>query len=113
VLKAGGIGQGGLNFDAKLRRQSIDPDDLVWAHATAMDLCARALLVAEKMVRDGALQRHVQARYQGWDGPRGRAILHGDTSLEALAREVEAEGLEPQPRSAQQERLEHLVNSYL
>jgi xylose isomerase len=113
VLKLGGIGEGGLNFDAKLRRQSIDPDDLVWAHATAMDLCARALLVAEKMLQDGALQRHVQARYQGWDGPRGRAILQGDTSLEALAREVEAEGLEPQPRSAQQERLEHLVNSYL
>ena len=113
VLKAGGIGQGGLNFDAKLRRQSIDPDDLVWAHATAMDLCARALLVAEKMVRDGALQRHVQARYQGWDGPRGRAILQGERSLEALAREVEAECLEPQPRSAQQERLEHLVNGYL
>ena len=113
VLKLGGIGRGGLNFDAKLRRQSIDPDDLVWAHATAMDLCARALLVAEKMLSDGALQRHVQARYQGWDGPRGRAILQGERSLEALAREVEAEGLEPQPRSAQQERLEHLVNSYL
>jgi xylose isomerase len=113
VLKLGGIGQGGLNFDAKLRRQSIDPDDLVWAHATAMDLCARALLVAEKMLQDGALRRHVQARYQGWDGPRGRAILQGERSLEALAREVEAEGLEPQPRSAQQERLEHLVNSYL
>ena len=113
VLRAGGIGQGGLNFDAKLRRQSIDADDLVWAHATAMDLCARALLVAEKMIDDGALQRHVQTRYQGWDSPRGRAILNGERSLDALAREVEAEGTDPQPRSAQQERLEHLVNSYL
>ncbi len=113
VLKAGGIGQGGLNFDAKLRRQSIEPDDLVWAHASAMDLCARALLVAEKMVQDGALQRHVQTRYQGWDSPRGRAILQGGCSLETLARDVEAEGLEPQPRSSQQERLEHLVNGYI
>lgn len=113
VLKAGGIGQGGLNFDAKLRRQSIDPDDLVWAHASAMDLCARALLVAEKMVQDGALQRHVQTRYQGWDSPRGRAILQGGCSLETLARDVEAEGLEPQPCSSQQERLEHLVNGYI
>lgn len=113
VLKAGGIGQGGLNFDAKLRRQSIDPDDLVWAHASAMDLCARALLVAEKMVQDGALQRHVQTRYQGWDSPRGRAILQGECSLETLARDVEAEGLEPQPCSSQQERLEHLVNGYI
>lgn len=112
VLKAGGIGQGGLNFDAKLRRQSIDPDDLVWAHATAMDLCARALLVAERMVNDGVLPRHVQDRYAGWDSDSGRAILQGQRSLADLAREVEARSLEPQPRSGQQERLEHLVNSY-
>ncbi|MEO8805276.1 MAG: xylose isomerase [Burkholderiaceae bacterium] len=113
VLRGGGIGAGGLNFDAKLRRQSIDPDDLVWAHATAMDLCARALLIAEKMVVDGALQRHVEGRYAGWDGERGRAILAGSLSLEDLAREVEQRGLDPQPRSAGQERLEHLVASYV
>ena len=113
VLRGGGIGAGGLNFDAKLRRQSIDPDDLVWAHATAMDLCARGLLVAEQMLRDGALQRHVQHRYAGWDSEAGRAILAGQRSLEELAREVDARGLDPQPRSAQQERLEHLVNSYI
>ena len=113
VLKGGGMGLGGLNFDAKLRRQSIDPDDLVWAHATAMDLCARGLLVAEQMLQDGALQRHVQARYAGWDEDGGQAILRGERSLEELARDVDARGLDPQPRSAQQERLEHLVNSYL
>jgi xylose isomerase len=113
VLCGGGIGVGGLNFDAKLRRQSIEPDDLVWAHATAMDLCARALLVAEKMIVDGALQRHVEERYAGWDGERGRAILEGRLSLEDLAREVEQRRLEPQPRSARQERLEHLVANYL
>ncbi|WPH24330.1 xylose isomerase [Variovorax paradoxus] len=113
VLRGGGIGQGGLNFDAKLRRQSIDPDDLVWAHATSMDLCARALLVAEKMVLDGALQQHVAQRYRAWDTPRGRTILEGGHSLEALALEAEAEGIDPQPRSARQERLEHLVSSYL
>jgi xylose isomerase len=113
VLRGGGIGAGGLNFDARLRRQSIEPDDLVWAHAAAMDLCARALLVAEKMVVDGALQRHVDARYAGWDGERGRAILEGRLSLDELARDVEQRRLEPQPRSARQERLEHLVASYL
>jgi xylose isomerase len=113
VLRGGGIGQGGLNFDAKLRRQSIDPDDLVWAHATSMDLCARALLVAEKMVLDGALQQHVAQRYGAWDTPQGRAILEGGRSLEALALEAEAQGIDPQPRSARQERLEHLVSSYL
>jgi xylose isomerase len=113
VLKAGGIGRGGLNFDAKLRRQSIDPDDLVWAHATAMDLCARGLLVAESMVGDDALQRHVDKRYAGWDTPHGRQLLEGAVSLEALAQRVEADGIEPRPRSAHQERLEHMVNGYL
>jgi len=113
VLRGGGIGVGGLNFDAKLRRQSIDPDDLVWAHAGAMDLCARALLVAEKMVTDGALQRHVDARYAGWDGERGRAILDGHVSLEELARDVEQRAIEPQPRSSRQERLEYLTAGYL
>ena len=113
VLSGGGIGAGGLNFDAKLRRQSIEPDDLVWAHASAMDLCARGLLIAEKMVLDGALQRHVDARYAGWNGERGRAILDGGLSLEDLASDVEQRRLDPQPRSARQERLEHLVASYL
>ena len=113
VLLGGGIGQGGLNFDAKLRRQSIDPDDLVWAHATAMDTCARALLIAEKMVADDALRQHVESRYAGWGGERGRAILDGRLSLDDLARDVEQHRLDPQPRSARQERLEHLVASYL
>ncbi|MDM0088884.1 MULTISPECIES: xylose isomerase [unclassified Variovorax] len=113
VLRAGGLTTGGLNFDAKLRRQSTDPDDLVWAHATAMDLCARGLLVAEAMVRDGALQRHVDTRYAGWDTPRGQSILRGELSLADLAQDAEARALEPQPRSAGQERLEHLVSSYL
>jgi xylose isomerase len=113
VLRGGGIGSGGLNFDAKLRRQSIEPDDLVWAHAGAMDLCARALLVAEKMVADGALQRHVDERYAGWNDERGRAILEGRMSLETLARDVEQRRVEPRPRSARQERLEHLVVGYL
>ena len=113
VLKAGGLGVGGLNFDAKLRRQSIDPDDLVWAHASAMDLCARGLLVAESMVRDNALQSHVDARYAGWDTPHGKLMLTGQLSLEELAQAVEQNGIEPLPRSARQERLEHLVNGYL
>ncbi|MGH8798443.1 MAG: xylose isomerase [Caldimonas sp.] len=113
VLKGGGIGIGGLNFDAKLRRQSIEPDDLVHGHAAAIDLCARALLAAEAMVVDGALQRHLEERYAGWDGARGKAILEGTTSLADLARDVERQQIEPRPKSGRQERLEHLVNSYL
>jgi xylose isomerase len=113
IVSGGGFTTGGLNFDAKLRRQSIDPDDLVAGHAGAMDLCARALLVAEAMLQDGALKDHVEARYAGWDGPLGRSILKGKKSLDDLARLVDARSLEPQPRSGQQERLEALVNGYL
>jgi xylose isomerase len=113
IVEEKGFATGGFNFDAKLRRQSIDPDDLVWAHATAMDICARALLIAEKMVQDGALQRHVEERYAGWRGERGRAILDGRLSLEELAADAERRGLDPQPRSGRQERLEHLVASYV
>jgi xylose isomerase len=113
VLRGGGIGAGGLNFDAKLRRQSIDPDDLLHGHAAAMDLCARALLVAEAMIEDGALQRHVDERYAGWNSALGKDILEGKTSLADLARRVERDTIEPSPVSGRQERLEHLVNSYL
>ena len=113
ILKGGGFTSGGLNFDAKVRRQSIDPDDLVIAHSEAMDLCARALLVAEKMVDDDQLGKHLEARYAGWKGKLGRDILAGRMSLEKLAKLVDKEALEPQPRSGKQEHLEALVNRYI
>ncbi len=113
ILQGGGFTSGGLNFDAKLRRQSIDPDDLIAGHAGAMDLCARALLVAEKMITDGALAAHVDERYAGWNGKLGKSILAGKQSLDSLAKLVAATDLEPQPRSGQQERLEQLVGNYV
>ena len=113
IVKGGGFTSGGLNFDAKLRRQSIDPVDLIAAHAGAMDLCARALLVAEKMIEDGELADRLAARYAGWDEAEGRAILQGKRSLADLAHRVEKKGIEPQPVSGRQERLEELVNTYL
>jgi xylose isomerase len=113
IVQGGGFTTGGLNFDAKLRRQSIDPDDLIAAHAGAMDLCARALLVAEKMVEDGALAARLEQRYAGWDGKLGKGVLAGRQSLADLAALVEKTGLDPQPRSGRQEVLENLVNSYL
>lgn len=112
VLRGGGFTTGGLNFDAKLRRQSIAPDDLVAGHAHAMDLCARALLVAEKMIADGALAEQLAQRYAGWGGALGQGILGGKRSLADLATLVEKSGLEPQPRSGRQEVLEALVNTY-
>ena len=113
IVQGGGFTTGGLNFDAKIRRQSIDPDDLIVGHAGAMDLCARALLVAEKMIEDGALERFVAERYAGWNGTLGKAILGGKRSLDDLAAWVHKGKVEPQPRSGRQEMLEALVNSYL
>jgi xylose isomerase len=113
ILQGGGFTSGGLNFDAKLRRQSIDPDDLIAGHAGAMDLCARALLVAEKMIEDGALAAQLEERYAGWNGKLGKSILAGKQSLDSLARLVAATDLEPQPRSGRQERLEQLVGNYV
>lgn len=113
ILKAGGFTTGGLNFDAKIRRQSIDAEDLLHAHIGAMDVCARALLIAEKMIEDGELDRLLADRYAGWDGVEGKAILAGERSLEDLATYVDRENIDPQPRSGRQEYLENLVNSYL
>ena len=113
ILKAGGFTSGGLNFDAKLRRQSIDPEDLFHAHVGAMDLCARALLVAERMVQDGALERALSERYAGWQGDFGRRMLAGELGLDAVADRALAAGRDSTPRSGGQERLENLVNGYL
>ncbi len=113
IMRGGGFTTGGINFDAKLRRQSIDPDDLIAAHAGAMDLCARALLVTERMMNDGALDLALQERYAGWDVGDGKAIMRGRRTLASLAAMVEKKGIEPQPVSGRQERLENLINSYL
>ena len=112
ILKAGGYTTGGTNFDAKIRRQSIEPEDLILAHASAMDVCARALLIAADMVEDGALKKAVDERYAGWDKPENKAMLAPGASLESIAARVEAENLDPQPRSGRQERLEALAGSY-
>jgi xylose isomerase len=113
ILQAGSFTTGGLNFDAKIRRQSIDPDDLLEAHVGSMDACARALIAAEKMVSDGRLAAFVADRYAGWDGAEGKAILAGKRSLDDLAQYVHDRDLEPQPRSGKQEYLERILNDYL
>lgn len=113
ILRAGGLGSGGLNFDAKVRRQSIDAEDLFHAHIGGMDCCARALLAAEQMINDGQLDAHVKARYAGWDGPFGKAILDGGLSLADLADKAVADIPEPKPLSGRQEALENLINRYV
>ena len=113
VLKAGGFSSGGLNFDAKIRRQSIDPDDLLIAHVGSIDACARGLLIAQKMIDDGKLGGHVAARYAKWAEPQNQKMLAGEESLDQIADRVLKSGLEPQPKSGKQEYLEALLNTYI
>ena len=113
ILKAGGFTTGGMNFDAKIRRQSIDPDDLLEAHVGSMDACARALIAAEKIIADGKLDGILAGRYAGWNGKEGKAILAGKRSLADLSDYVLKQGIEPEPRSGKQEHIERLLNDYL
>jgi xylose isomerase len=110
ILQGGGLTTGGFNFDAKLRRQSIDPVDLFHAHIGGMDTIARALISAARLIEDGALADGVRQRYAGWDGPLGKEILAGKLSLADLAAKVGKGGIDPKPVSGGQERLENLVN---
>jgi xylose isomerase len=111
ILKAGGLKQGGTNFDAKLRRQSLDPSDLIAAHAGAMDVCARGLKAAARMLEDDALEAPRRARYAGWETPEAQAMLTSD--LATVAARVEGGVINPEPRSGQQEKLENIVNRYV
>ena len=111
ILKAGGFDTGGTNFDAKLRRQSLDPADMILAHVGAMDVCARGLKAAAAMLEDGGLEAARRGRYAGWEAPEARAMLGSD--LASIAARVESEGINPAPRSARQERLENLVNRFV
>jgi len=111
ILKAGGFSTGGTNFDAKLRRQSIDPEDLVLAHVGGMDICARAFKAAAAMLADGRLEALRADRYAGWDADGAKDLMHG--TLEDCEARVLEENLMPEPRSGRQERLENLVNRFV
>lgn len=111
ILKAGGLKKGGTNFDAKLRRQSLTPEDLIAAHAGAMDVCARGLKAAAAMLEDGRLEAMRAERYAGWQAPEAQAMLGHD--LATVAARVEAEGINPAPKSGRQEILENIVNRFV
>jgi len=113
ILKGGGFTTGGFNFDAKLRRQSSDRTDLFHAHIGGIDTLARALLVAADMLAQGTLAAMVEARYGGWSGELGQAILGGSLSLADLAEKVEAGEIDPEPVSGQQELYENVVNRHI
>ncbi|MFD1200250.1 xylose isomerase [Brucella gallinifaecis] len=112
VLLDGGFKNGGTNFDAKLRRQSLDPQDLLIGHIGGMDCCARGLKAAARMLEDGALAKPLDERYANWSGDFGKKLATS-LSLEQIAAEVEAKDINPQPKSGRQEYLENVVNRYV
>lgn len=113
VLQAGGFTTGGTNFDAKIRRQSLDPQDLLAAHIGGMDCCARGLKAAARMIEDRALSGPLEERYAGWKSTEGKAMLAGKRTLEQIAERVTSKKIEPMPRSGRQEMLENVVNRYV
>ncbi len=112
ILEAGGFKGGGINFDAKIRRNSTDPADLFYAHIGGMDAFARALVTADKILQDGEYQKIREQRYSSYDGGKGAAFEKGDLSLQDL-RDIAIESGEPETRSGRQEYLENLVNRFI
>ncbi len=113
IIKAGGLTTGGLNFDAKLRRQSINPDDLLYAHIGGMDVCAKAFENAMNIIDDDVLDAKLRQRYQGWQEGLGCDIMEGKENLHSLSQKVEANNIDPEPVSGEQELLENIVNRYI
>lgn len=112
VLKQGGLGSGGLNFDAKLRRGSTDSEDLFHAHIGGMDTFARGLLTAQKIIDDGLVDKFINQRYASYDADMGKRIMSGEIDFDELEAWVLEKG-EPQPISGRQEYLENLINTYI
>ena len=108
ILKGGGFTTGGLNFDAKLRRQSIARDDLFHAHIGGMDTMAHALICAADLIESEALSSVVAERYADWSGELGQSILAGNVTLAGLRDRAENTP-DTSRASGRQERLENLV----
>lgn len=109
VIKAGGLGKGGCNFDAKVRRQSFTAEDMIHAHVGGADLCARAFLTAAKLIEDGKYDAILAERYAGWGSGRPAEMLAGKLSLDEIEKAALADNINPQPRSGRQEQIENLL----
>jgi xylose isomerase len=112
ILQAGGFKGGGINFDAKIRRNSTDPADLFYAHIGGMDTFARALITADKILQKSGYLELRKDRYASFDGGKGKAYEEGKLSLEDL-RAYAIEHGEPKTVSGRQEYFENLVNRYI
>ncbi len=112
ILKGGGFTTGGLNFDAHVRRQSIDPDDLFYAHIGAMDAFARGLKNAAKMLKDKKFEKSIKKRYAGWDTAFGKKVEKKQVGFKELEQYILKNG-EPKVQSGRQEMLENMLNEYI
>src|SRR6478735_2725380 len=112
ILQAGGLGSGGVNFDAKIRRNSTDMEDLFYAHIGGIDTFARAPLVADQILQHGEYNRLRQDRYASFDSSKGKEFEEGKLSLEDL-RNYAAQNGEPKTISGKQEYFENLINRFI
>jgi xylose isomerase len=112
VLQSGGLQGGGVNFDAKIRRNSTDPADLFYAHIGGMDIFARALITADNILQKSEYSKWRTERYASFDSGRGKEFEEGKLQLEDL-REYAISNGEPEVRSGRQEYLENLINRYI
>jgi xylose isomerase len=113
ILKAGGFTTGGVNFDAKVRRESFEPADLFYAHIGGMDAFARGLKIAAAIRADGRLAEFVKQRYSSWDSGIGAKIDAGKASFKDLETYMLKKGEADANVSGRQEFLENLINEFI
>ena len=112
ILQAGGFSTGGINFDAKVRRNSTDVEDIFIAHISGMDTFAKSLLIADKVLKESDYLQFRKMRYESFDKGAGKDFERGKLTLEML-RDVAIQIGEPPIRSGKQELLEQLINIYI
>jgi xylose isomerase len=112
ILAAGGLQGGGVNFDAKIRRNSTDAADLFYSHVGGVDVFARGLVIADQILQKSDYNKIRKDRYASFDGGQGKAYEEGKLTLEDL-RQYAAENGEPKAASGRQEYLENLINRYI
>ena len=113
LLKMGGFKTGGVNFDAKVRRESYEPVDLFHAHIGGMDAFARGLKIADAIRADGRLEAFVKNRYRSWDTGIGKKIESGKSSFKTLETYMLKKGEVTKNESGRQEFLENLINEFI
>jgi len=112
LMKDGGFKTGGFNFDAKVRRDSIDVEDMYHGHISGMDALARGLRIADKIIKAGKMDKFIADRYASYNGGIGKTIEDGTASFESLQKYIVEKGEAAQLQSARQEYLENLFNTY-